>query len=290
MLYEKVAFAIVALAAASTVAIGARDWNTEEREPFHYEFSKDKTLDVDNVNGLIQVTGDGGGTIRVEGEKVIHARDRQAVDRAKQDVKLDVNESDGVAQLYANGPFRGNDRSSDYHGFHFHFDPRDYEVDYNFNIHVPRDTTLRLRTVNGEVKTGQTRGNFDVSGVNGSVSMAAVAGSGRVSMVNGRMEIAFRESPKADTEFHSVNGAIEATFPPNLAADLLLHTLNGQAYTDFDSTPLAGGGLAQTENGRRNGRFVYKPDRRTRLRIGAGGPELRFDTVNGDIKIKKGNS
>ena len=42
-----------------------------------------------------------------------------------------------------------------------------YEVTYNFNIHVPRDTELRLRNVNGEIKTEQTGGKFDISGVNG---------------------------------------------------------------------------------------------------------------------------
>ncbi len=50
--------------------------------------------------------GDNANTIRVEGERITHAEDQQAVDRAKHDVKLDVNEKDGVAQLYVNGPFR----------------------------------------------------------------------------------------------------------------------------------------------------------------------------------------
>lgn len=283
MFYQKLALAAGALALVSTV-VSARDWNTETREPFRHNFSADKTLEVDNVNGEIRVTGDGGNTIRVEGERVTHARDKAAVDRAKREVTLDVNERDGVAQLYVNGPFRGNGHASDYHGFHDRYDADDYEVEYNFNIHVPRETELRLRTVNGEVKTDQTSGRFDVSGVNGGVDMSAVAGYGKVSMVNGRMEVAFRENPKAETEFHSVNGAIDATFPPNLSADLRLTTVNGSAYTDFDATALANGAAAE----RRNGRFVYRPDRLSRIRVGSGGPELRFQTVNGDIRIKKG--
>lgn len=284
MFYPKIALAAGALALASTAIHAARDWNTEAREPFHYTFSGDKTIDVDNVSGTIQVTGDGGNTIRVEGERVTHARDREAVDRAKRDVKLDVNERDGIAQLYVNGPFRGGDHGSDYHGFHFHNDSNDYEVDYNFTIHVPRETELRLHTVNGEVRTAQTAGKFEVSGVNGSVHMDGVAGSGKVSMVNGRTEIAFRENPRGPSEFHSVNGAVDATFPANLAADLRFTTVNGQAYTDFDPTVLANGATGQLKNGR----FEYRADRARSVRIGAGGPELKFQTVNGDIRIRKG--
>lgn len=283
MLYQKLAISAGVLALVSTI-VSARDWNTEARDPFHYTFSKDSTVDVDNVSGEIRITADSGNTIRVEGERIIHGRDKQAIDRAKKDVTLDVNERDGTAQLYVNGPFRGNNGHwSDFHGFHSHYDGDEYEVDYNFNIHVPRDTALQLHTVNGSVRTDQTSGKFDISGVNGDVEMMAAAGSGRVSMVNGRMTVGFRESPKADTEFHSVNGAIEATFPANFAADLVLKTLNGQAYTDFDATA-----LANSFSQDRRGRFVYRPDHNAHVRIGSGGPEISFQTVNGDIRIKKG--
>src|SRR5438270_13867475 len=108
MYYQKIAIAVTACALISTILDGARrDWKTEAREPVHRTFSNDKSLDVDNVDGTIQVIGDSGNTIRVEGEKVIRAADQRALDRAKREVTLDANEKDGVAQLYVNGPFRG---------------------------------------------------------------------------------------------------------------------------------------------------------------------------------------
>jgi DUF4097 and DUF4098 domain-containing protein YvlB len=282
MYSDKIALVALAFAFASTAA-----WNTEAREPLHYAFSNDTTLDVDNVNGTIQITGDSGNTIRVEGEKIIRAKSQQEIDRAKKEVTLDVNEKDRVAQLYVNGPFRhGRDSDGD-HGFHVHYDGNGYEVTYNFNIHVPRDTELRLRNVNGEIKTEQTGGKFDISGVNGPVNMTAAAGSGSVHAVNGRLMVSFRENPKAPVDFKTVNGAIEAAFPPSLSADLSLKTLNGAVYTDFDSTALAQpAGTAE----RKNGKFVYRQDRHTSVRIGSGGPELKFETVNGEIRIKKESS
>jgi hypothetical protein len=286
MYYQRIAIGVTAFALVATVLDASRrNWTADAREPFHYTFSNDKTLDVDNVDGTIQVIGDNGNTIRVEGERILRAEDQQALDRAKHDVKLDVNEKDGTAQLYVNGPFRNNGHSSDDHGFHIHFDDHEYEVTYNFTIHVPHETGLRLRTVNGEIKTDDTRGKFDIGGVNGSVTMTSVAGYGTLHTVNGRAAVSFRENPKEASDFQTVNGAIEASFPPNFSADLRLKTLNGQAYTDFDATAVLPP-TAQADQ-RSNGKFVWKSNHTSNVRIGSGGPELTFETVNGDIRIKK---
>ena len=84
MYYEKIAVAVTACALVATV-VGAshRNWTAEAREPFHYVFSNDKTLDVENVNGTIQVIGDNGNSIRAEGERIVRAEDQQAIDRAR---------------------------------------------------------------------------------------------------------------------------------------------------------------------------------------------------------------
>jgi len=286
MIYERIAVGIIAFALAATITGAARNWNKEARQAIHHTFSGDNALDVDNIDGTIEVIGDSGNTIRVEGEEIIRAVDQTAVDRARRDVKLDINERDGVAQLYVNGPFRGNNgHASDNHGFHDHYDGHEYETAFNFTIRVPRNTGLELRNLNGEIKTQETRGRFNVHGVNGSVSMTGVAGSGTLNTVNGRTNIAFSESPKEPCELKSVNGAIEASFPPNLAADLRLKTLNGQAYTDFDATAL----IPKTSESRQNsrGRYVYNVNHTSSVRIGAGGPEINFETVNGDIRIRK---
>jgi len=291
MYSEKIALVALACAFLSTLASGAA-WNTEVREPLHYTFSNDKTLDVNDITGTIQITGDDGNTIRVEGEKIIRAASRQEIERAKKEVTLDVNEKDRIAQLYVNGPFRHNRDADDDHGFHAHYDDNGYEVTYNFSIHVPRDTELRLRSVNGAIKTGQTSGRFDISGVNGAVSMTDAAGSGSARTVNGRLTISFRESPKAPTDFKTVNGAIDAAFPASLSADLSLKTLNGPVYTDFDTTlPGSAGGTQPPATARRDdGKFIFKPDRHTTVRVGSGGPELKFETVNGEIRIRKESS
>lgn len=289
MFYEKLAIAIAACALAAALLDASRtNWTSESRESFHYTFPNDKTLDVDNIDGTIDIAGDNGSGIRVEGERILRAEDQRALDRAKQEVKLDVNEKDGIAQLYVNGPFRHGDSSGN-HGFHIHFDDREYEATYNFTIHVPRETALRLETVNGEVRAQGTRGRFEVHGVNGPIAMNGIGGSGDLRTVNGRIDVSFREKPSGACDFRTVNGAIRAAFPPDLSADVHLKTLNGQAWTDFEPTallpPASAGGFPR-------GRFTYNPNRGADMRIGAGRPgsggaSLSFETVNGEIQIKK---
>jgi DUF4097 and DUF4098 domain-containing protein YvlB len=279
---QKLLLAVIGTA----MALGAashQDYKVEDREPVSHTFTGDKTIDVDLVNGSVTVIGDGAGTIRVQGERVIRAASQDQVARAKKDDLLDINEKDGVAQLYENGPFRNNNgHSSDDHGFH-DTSERQYEVAWNLTVHVPRETALKLRSVNGGVSAQDTSGAFDVRSVNGALSMTNISGSGAASAVNGTNTVSFRENPKADSAFTSVNGKIEMTFQPNLSADFTLRTVNGGMYTDFESTALATTGAPTKDNGR----FVYRMRGESRIRVGAGGPQIRIETVNGSIQIRK---
>lgn len=298
MLYQKLALAVSVFAVAATVFGSGdwkQDWKEESREKLQHTFSGDSVLDVDDVNGSVHVVGDNGTTIRMEGERVTRGATRDSLNRAKREVTLDINEKNGVAQLYVNGPFRGHGRDSGSHdsdnhgfherGFHEHNDRRDYEVTYNFTIHVPRTTELKLKSVNGSSSTEGTRGKFDMQSVNGAVTMADAGGSGTARTVNGSLTVKFKESPTNPSEFRTVNGRVEATFPPGLSADMKFKTLNGAAYSDFEVTGLPTSGEPGTRN---NGKFVYRANRASSVRVGAGGPLLSFETVNGSITIRKG--
>jgi DUF4097 and DUF4098 domain-containing protein YvlB len=194
-----------------------------------------------------------------------------------------MNEKNGTAQIYENRPFRnGNDHSSENHGFHDR-SGREYSVTWNLTVHVPRETALHLREVNGHITARDTSGSFDVRAVNGSVNITNLAGSGNISTVNGSNTATFRENPKSDSSFTSVNGKIDITFQPNLSADFDLKTVNGGMYTDFESTALASSGQASRENGK----YVYRKRGESSIRVGAGGPKIRMETVNGSIQIRK---
>ncbi len=138
------------------------------------------------------------------------------------------------------------------------------------------------RLIGGDVRVENTTGDFDVSNVNGGIEMAR---SGRLGPgpYSERQDLgAVRRNPAKDCSFKSVNGTIEASFQPKLSADVRVKTFNGHAYTDFDATPLP---AASPVSERRDGKFIYRSDRSTGMRIGNGGPEFKFDTLNGSIRI-----
>jgi DUF4097 and DUF4098 domain-containing protein YvlB len=148
---------------------------------------------------------------------------------------------------------------------------------------VPGDVQLRLCTINnGDLTVDGTRGDFDVDNVNGRIVMTEVAGSGHAHTVNGGVKVSFTANPNAASSFKTVNGNVDVYFQDGLSADLRMKTMNGGLFTDFDAQPLPS--LAATSSERRDGRFVYRANEFTRVRVGRGGPEITFETLNGSVR------
>jgi hypothetical protein len=77
---------------------------------------------------------------------------------------------------------------------------------------------------------------------------------------------------------------VDIYLQPDLSADLRFKTFNGQLYSDFDVTPVA---LPAAETERRNGKYVYHSKGLQGGRAGRGGPELTFDSFNGNIRLHR---
>ena len=158
-----------------------------------------------------------------------------------------------------------------------------YDVRFDFTIRVPRDAQLRLCTINGgDLTVDGTRGDFDVDNVNGRIDLTEIAGSGHAHTVNGGVTVRFTANPSAASSFKTVNGNVDVYFQDGLSADLRMKTMHGGLFTDFDAQPLPS--VVPTSGERRNGRFVYRGNEFTRVRVGRGGPEITFETLNGSVR------
>jgi hypothetical protein len=115
--------------------------------------------------------------------------------------------------------------------------------------------------------------------------MRSVAGSGRAHTVNGPVSVTFTANPKQPSSFKTVNGNVDVWFLDGLAADFAMKTFNGGLFTDFDSQPLAA--TVPPAGERRNGKFVYRMNEFTRVRVGSGGPEIAFETLNGNVRARR---
>jgi hypothetical protein len=284
---KRLTICLLALLPALSFGQRNRDWPSSWRvddtekidRSFTFSGGDARRLLVDNVSGFVHVSGSSGATAQVSVARRIRAVSDSAVQEAKRDVKLDMDQQGNSVRLYVDGPFRSrygvNYRGDEYYG---------YRVIYDFEIQVPPDTELVLKTVNdGDIVVKKTTGEFSVSGVNGGIEMQEITGAGTVRTVNGPVKVSFTRNPSKACEFRSVNGNLDVYFQPSLNADLSFHTLNGGVYTDFDVTARPAAGKGESVDGK----FLYRVDRRNmNARTGSGGPEMKFDTVNGAIRLR----
>ena len=244
-----------------------------------------RSLDVRNINGFIHVEGTNDSTVQMSIRKVIRAETRDDLAEAQRDVRLDFKDGAPRVEAVVTDP-RGHVCGESWNDGGQRQPPVHYNVRFDFTIRVPRDARLRLCTVNGgDVIVNGTQGDFDVSNVNGLIEMRQVAGSGRAHTVNGPVSVTFTANPTQETSFKTVNGNVDVSFLSGLSADFSMKTFNGGLFTDFEAQPLPGTVSAAGE--RRNGRFVYRANEFTRVRVGSGGPPITFETLNGDVRARR---
>ena len=251
----------------------------DDRSTERKTYSGVRELVLDNVSGFIEVTAGTGAEVEVEVTRSFRARSEDRLAIARKELKLEIRQEGGLLQYMVDGPFRCHcsDNSINFNGRQL------YDFSYDFKVKVPRAIALELRAVNNShIKVQGTAGDFKINNVNGPIEMTEIEGKGSVHTVNGGVKVTFARNPTGPVSFKSVNGKLDVAFRSGLNADLKMKTFNGGMYTDFDATSLPQQSLTE----RVNGRFVYKRDRAALVRVGSGGPELNFETLNGDVLVK----
>lgn len=286
-------FATLLLAACGIGSVclmrGSNNNNNDDRWPVRAEENIEKTLPlsgaplrlvVDNVEGFVHVTGIDGSDVHIKAHKTIRAESDNDLAEARNEVKLDISGKPGTVTVNYDAPWRCNGEGRDCHNNQRRF----YRVFFDIEVQAPKNARTFLSTVNhGDIKLSGTSGNFEVKDINGPISMTGIAGSGEVHTINGPIDVEFAQNPREATSFKTINGAVNVTFRPALSANLFFKTFNGQIYSDFDVTALATP-VSQPEHS--EGRFVYRSNREHGARVGQGGPELRFETLNGNVNLR----
>jgi opacity protein-like surface antigen len=279
--------AVLALLIAAAVPVTAQRNSLSEKDEIRKTFQlvddNHRQLVVDNMSGEIAVTGYDGTAIELVVHREIKAEDSDKIGEAKRDVNLEMKQEKDKVILYVDAPWRDGE-GMNYKGWHYY----GYEVIYNFEIKVPRQISLYLKTVNhGKVLVRGVEGEFEVRNVNAGIEMSDITGSARVKTVNGPIKVSFTQNPKSGCSFKTVNGKIEVVLHDGLNADVKLKTFNGKVYSDFDVQALPRDNT--TVEDRKGSRRIYRRGDSYAVRVGKGGPEFSFDTLNGSIYVLKGD-
>lgn len=283
---KKIILTSLAVFLIGIIALDAESFRIEEKEEIRKTLtfqdpSKPKELFIDNIWGSIEVVGYKGKEVKLLVHKTIKGRNKEKIQKAKEEVELEITEEGNTIDIYVDGPFRDCNKRRRWRNWR---NPG-YQVHYDFELKVPHKTDLYLKTVNsGDIEVNNVEGEFEVKNVNGRIKMSDMAGAGDAHTVNGNVKVLFSQNPESDCSFRTINGDVEITFRPNLSADLLLKTFNGNAYTDFSVSYMP---VKKSVSKRYKGKYVYKSNRFFGVRTGKGGPEIKFDTLNGDILIDK---
>jgi hypothetical protein len=231
---------------------------------WHEALAAGRRIEVKGVNGSVEAEPASGGEVEVVAVK--RAR-RSNPDEVRIEV---VRHGDGVTicAVYPNVDGRESNTCEPGDGGHMHV--RDNDTTVNFTVRVPAGVRFAGRTVNGKVEVNNLNADVDVTTVNGSINVST-AGLARAKTVNGSITAVVGRADWSDElEFKTVNGGIDLSFPASLSAQVEARTLNGDISTDFPLTV--------------TGSFSKRHLTGT---IGSGGRDLRLETVNGSVQIRR---
>jgi hypothetical protein len=157
----------------------------------------------------------------------------------------------------------------------------------DFTVHVPAGVPLAASTVSGDVHATDLRGAVRASSVSGDVDVSA-DGPVKATSVSGDVAATVRRlGGEGGVKLSTVSGDVTLRLPAGADADLSARTLSGRIESDF---PVRLGSMDEGRNDDRDGGFVrvnVRIGHEARARLGRGGPEIKINTVSGDITLRQ---
>lgn len=235
----------------------------EETERFEQTYPLNATgrVSVSNVNGSITVDVWDNAQVRLEYVKTAESRERLA----DVEVKIDARQDYFKVETDFENLKRGGERKWRNGG----------KLAVEYRLTVPRTAVLNeIAAVNGSINISNAANQTKASAVNGQITATNLRGAATLSTVNGSVRADFDSLQTGGSiTLETVNGTAELTVPSDASATVKADTLNGQITNDF--------GLPV-----RKGQFV---GRNLYGRIGNGDAQIRLNSVNGALSIKRKN-
>jgi hypothetical protein len=264
-----------------------------QQQEFKQHISKEFTvqkgdssvLALYNLNGSLNVEGYSGDKVLIEVDERLTADDSQTLEAGKKEFKLGFDQTADSIIVYIAEPFD----TRPCHNCNRGWDRRDidYDFDLAFTIKVPYHMNLNISTVNkGDITVESVSGSMRVNNVNGRITIKDAKAGVRAHTINGDLTVNYLEVPTGGSDFYTLNGKLSVTFPQSLSADLQFKSWNGSFYTDFPKWEVLPAKV--TKNVAKKGAGTeYQLIIDKQIRIGEGGRLFKFETMNGNIYIKR---
>jgi hypothetical protein len=221
-------------------------------EPFTktYPISPTGVVRLENVNGLVEIIGWDKNEVSVEALKSAP----EAEDLARIHLKIESTpdrlsiETEHKKKALLFGTWRGEVR---------------------YTLHVPAGIRLDLvSVVNDGIQVRGVTGRVHLKTINGPIDASGLSAAGRFETVNGSILAAYTSLKEIDAiSLRTINGRCELTIPKGAPFSVDSKSVNGGVRTDMP-IKVEKSGLAHFRGS-----------------VGEGGPEIDFNSVNGELVI-----
>jgi hypothetical protein len=149
----------------------------------------------------------------------------------------------------------------------------------SYQILVPRNTNLKLTTLNGGIVISEVEGTIEFDAKNGGVNLSNLAGDVKGKTRNGglHVELAGNSWKGNGLDVETTNGGVHLSLSQNYAAHIETETVNGGFIIEIP-------GLAPEKNTDEKGN--YNRRKRISTNFNGGGANVRVITTNGGVKIE----
>ncbi|HWB93036.1 MAG TPA: hypothetical protein VG605_14330 [Puia sp.] len=276
---------ITGLALVCSVGATAQEFKEHITREFPISAAASGQLAIYNLNGPIKVEGYAGDKVVVDIDKTITADDNDRLAIGKSEFRLGFDQHGDSIVVYIAEPFdtrphrwenwNGNDRKIDY----------DFQL--SFTVRVPYSLGLKISTVNrGDISVKDVAGTLDVNNVNGPITIKNARGATNARTINGDLTVSYLDTPPAISDYYTLNGTLSVTYPRNMSAICQFKSMNGSFYTDFPDVEILPAQVTKNQE-HHGGGVTYKLNIAKQIKIGNGGKLFKFETMNGDIYVKK---
>ncbi|GAB2624427.1 hypothetical protein GCM10027035_20000 [Emticicia sediminis] len=249
--------------------------------------SPSSVLAVYNIDGFIKVEGYEGNKVLIEVEKTISGKTNEIVEEGKREFKLEFEQKSDSLIAYIIEPFdsrpnRNRDRwnKNEYRKIQ-------YRYNLNYTIKVPKSMNLAVSTINnGDIMIADVSGFMKVNNINGKITIKNAQKANEIRTINGDVNINYTALPPENAQYYTLNGNLNIVYPTNFSADCEFKTFQGDFYTDFEDVEKLPARVTKTISETDKG-TTHKLSKGSIIRIGSGGKNLKFETFNGNIYIKK---
>ncbi|TGE24569.1 hypothetical protein E5K00_04975 [Hymenobacter aquaticus] len=243
------------------------------------------TLAIYNIDGPVRVQGTTGNKVVLEVTRIIRADTEADLALGKQEAVLGAYQRNDSVVAYLAGPYDSRP------GFNRNRNSSRRDIDYHFTfeyvVKVPARMHLTVSTINnGAVLVQDVSGPLKARNINGAVTLRNVKGATEVGTINGNVVAEYGSSPTGKCSYSTINGDILVTYPADVAADVHFKSMHGELLTDFPNVENLPVQVVQNKTSTTAG-TTYKLSKGTAVRLGKGGNDFRFETLNGDVTIKR---